>query len=166
MGLLKKLMGQKKSLVDDRGMIYSPITGDVKPLSEVNDPVFAEEMMGKGVAIVPAVGQVLAPMDGEVISVFRTRHAVTMRLDSGAEVIIHVGLNTVELGGENYNAHVEDGTHVKKGDLLLTFDLEKIKALGYDLITPIVVMNWADLDKVECVAVGEVKNGAPLLQLK
>jgi len=167
MGLFKKLSGNKKKMLEEQQYtIYNPIAGMVTPLSEVNDPVFAEEMMGKGVAIKPSVGQVVAPMDGQIISVFRTMHAVTMIGDNGAEIIIHVGLDTVKLGGEYYSAHVSDGMRVKKGDLMLTFDLEQIEALGYDLITPIIVTNSADFDAIENMATGSNKVGTALIKLK
>ena len=98
-------------------------------------------MLGKGMAIKPAEGKVYAPFDGEVAMVFDTKHAVSLVSAKGTEVLIHVGLDTVMLKGEHYTAHVESGAAVKKGDLLLEFDMEAIKAAGLDTITPMVICN-------------------------
>jgi len=166
MDLLKKILGHRDSTkIKTDQMIYSPLIGKVVALSEVNDPVFSQEMMGKGVAVVPSVGRVVAPCDGKIINVFRTRHAVLIKADNGAEIIIHVGLETVALNGKHYQSHVEDEMQVKKGDLLLTFDLDEIKQLGYDLITPIIVSNSADYQSVESTKKNEVKHGDVLINL-
>ena len=164
MGLFKKFM-KKKAGKDPHLTICSPLTGIAATLSEVNDPVFAEEMMGKGIAIIPTIGQVVAPFDGEIITVFRTLHAVTMKGENGAEIIIHVGLDTVSLNGQYFESHVADGTYVRKGDLLLTFDLDKIKEEGYDVITPIVITNSSDFQSVETIKKKEVNSGDLLLSL-
>jgi len=164
MGLFKKFM-KKKEGKDFNLMIYSPLTGIATALSEVNDPVFAEEMMGKGIAVIPTVGHVVAPCDGEIITIFRTLHAITMKGDNGVEIIIHVGLDTISLDGRYFESHVADGTHVKKGDLLLTFDLDKIKAEGYDVITPIIITNSAEFQSVQMVEKKEVDLGDLLLSL-
>lgn len=166
MGLFKKLINKKEETVDIDDTIYSPLTGTAVPLNEVNDPVFAEEMMGKGAAVIPTVGRVVAPCDGEIVSVFRTLHAMTIKADNGAEIIIHVGLETVALDGQYYESHVEDGARIKKGDLLLTFDLEKIKGEGYDVITPIIVTNSAEYQSVEKLKNGDVKVGDALISLE
>ena len=149
--------------IDDT--IYSPLTGKVVSLSEVNDPVFSQEMMGKGAAVIPTVGRVVAPCNAEVINVFRTLHAITIKADNGAEIIIHVGLDTVALDGKYYKSHVEDGERIKKGDLLLTFDLEKIKGEGYDVITPIIVTNSAEYQRVEKLKNDDVSGGDALISL-
>ena len=163
MGLLKKLLLGDKMEIGSK--VYSPLIGEAVPLSEVNDPVFAEEMMGKGAAIKPMEGQVFAPCDGEVITVFRTLHAITIKSDSGAEMIIHVGLETVGLNGKHFEAHVTDGSKIKKGDLLLTFDLDQIKAAGYDTITPIVITNSAEFEQVDVTGKKEVSNKDWLIRL-
>jgi len=165
MGLFKKLLNKKEEVVDIDETLYSPLTGTAVPLSEVNDPVFAEEMMGKGVAIIPTVGQVVAPCNGEVISVFRTLHAITIKGDNGAEIIIHVGLETVALDGQYYESHVGDGQRLKKGDVLLTFDLNKIKEAGYDVITPIIVTNSTDYQEVAAIKNRDVNEGDLLIDL-
>jgi len=168
MGLFRKILGTKdkgESTGDIDNIIYSPLTGEVRPLSTVNDLVFSQEMMGKGVAVMPTVGRVVAPCDGEVISVFRTLHAVTIKAANGADIIIHVGLETVALDGKYYEAHVEDGAHIKKGDLLLTFDIDKIKEEGYDMVTPVIVTNSADYQSVDKTEENEVKDGDLLINL-
>jgi len=165
MGLFKKLTGKKeaKGAIDMK--VYSPLKGEVRPLSTVNDPVFAEEMMGPGIAVFPTVGQVIAPCNGEVLSVFRTSHAITFKADNGAEIIIHVGLETVALDGHHFKVHVADGQKVKTGDNLLTFDLEKIAAEGYDLITPVIITNGADFGQVDPTTNNQVEMGDELIQL-
>ena len=137
----------------------SPAKGKAVPLSEVNDPTFAEEMLGKGVAVIPAEGRICAPADGKIDMVFDTLHAVSMVTDYGAEVLIHVGLDTVKMNGEGFKGHVKSGDHVKKGDLLLELDLEKVKAAGYDTITPMIVCNTPDYASVEALAGKEVAVG-------
>ena len=165
MGLFKKVLGTKEeSKVEIDHMIYSPLTGKVVPLSEVNDPVFSQEMMGKGVAIFPTAGRVIAPCNGEIISVFRTLHAITIKADSGAEIIIHVGLETVALNGQYFESHVEDGQRIKKGDLLLTFDVEKINE-EYDVTTPVIVTNPTNYQSVHATGEKEVSCGDPLIDL-
>ncbi|OCG21715.1 beta-glucoside-specific PTS transporter subunit IIABC [Gilliamella sp. App4-10] len=121
--------------------IYSPMTGKVIALSEVNDPTFASELMGKGTAIIPTIGQVVAPDDGEVVSLFRTKHAIGLQTDSGAEILIHIGIDTVKLDGQYFQAHIKAGNKVKKGDLLVSFDIEAIKQAGFEVTTPIIITN-------------------------
>ena len=135
-------------------------------MSEVNDPTFAEEMLGKGVAVIPAEGRICAPTDGKIDMVFDTLHAVSMVTDYGAEVLIHVGLDTVKMNGEGFKGHVKSGDHVKKGDLLLELDLEKVKAAGYDTITPMIVCNTPDYASVEALAGKEVAVGDDVAVLK
>ena len=143
-GFLKKKENKESSYT-----LGSPAKGKAVPLSEVNDPTFAEEMLGKGVAVIPAEGRICAPADGKIDMVFDTLHAVSMVTDYGAEVLIHVGLDTVKLKGDGFTGHVKAGERVKKGDLLLEVDLDKVKAAGYDIITPVLVCNTDDFASVE-----------------
>lgn len=126
------------------GVIVAPIEGKVIALSQVEDPTFAEEILGKGVAIEPAKGEVYAPVDGEILTVFDTKHAYGIKGDDGVELLIHIGIDTVKLGGEHFTACVKDGDRVKKGDLIAKFDLDGIKAAGYSTVTPVIVSNTAD----------------------
>ena len=138
-------------------VIAAPIKGKVVELSEVNDPTFAEGMLGKGVAIIPEEGKVYAPADGEISLLFDTLHAVSVTTVDGAEILIHVGLETVALKGEGFEAHVQTGDTVKKGDLLISVDLEKIKEAGCDTISPVIVCNTDEYKDVQGV-IKEVTN--------
>ena len=126
----------------------SPLAGELVELSQVKDPAFSGGAMGKGAAVQNPKGRVVAPFDAEVTVLFDTKHALGLHSEDGADLLIHVGLDTVKLGGEHFTAHVEQGAKVKKGDLLLEFDEEAIKAAGYDTTTPIVVTNAADFDRI------------------
>ena len=125
-------------------VVVAPIEGKVIALSQVDDPTFAEEILGKGVAIEPAKGEVYAPVDGEILTVFDTKHAYGIKGDNGVELLIHIGIDTVKLGGEHFTACVKDGDRVKKGDLIAKFDINGIKAAGYSTVTPVIVSNTAD----------------------
>lgn len=138
MGFFKKLFGKQMDA------LCAPVAGNAVPVSQVPDPTFAEEMLGKGIAIEPAEGKVYAPCDATVDMMFQTGHAVSLVADFGAEVLIHVGLETVSLKGKHFTVHAANGDKVKKGDLLIEFDLEAIKAEGFNTITPMVVCNSGD----------------------
>lgn len=124
--------------------VDSPLEGRIIPLSEVQDEVFSEEIVGKGAAVIPSKGEIHAPSEGEILSVFDTGHALGMRTADGVELLIHIGLNTVELKGKHFQTHAKQGDHVKKGDLLISFDMEAIQKAGYDITTPVLVSNTAD----------------------
>lgn len=130
-------------------MLGAVAKGKAVELKEVNDPTFNSGMLGQGVAIVPSEGKIYAPADGEIAMVFETLHAVSMTADNGVEILVHVGLDTVELKGEGFEGHVKAGDKVKKGDLLLTVDLDAVKEAGYDTITPMLVCNTDDYAAVE-----------------
>ena len=144
-------------------VIGSPAKGKAVPLKEVNDPTFAEEMLGKGAAVIPEEGKIYAPADGEIGMVFDTLHAVSMTTDFGAEILIHIGLDTVKMKGDGFTGHVKAGDHVKKGDLLLEVDLEKVKTAGYDTITPVLVCNTPDYASVEGIQADAVNAGDDLI---
>ena len=146
-------------------MVGSPAKGKAVSLKEVNDPTFAEEMLGKGAAVIPEEGKIYAPADGEIGMVFDTLHAISMTTDFGAELLIHVGLDTVKMKGDGFTGHVKAGDHVKKGDLLLEVDLEKVKAAGYDTITPVLVCNTQDYASVEGIESAHVTAGDDLIEL-
>ena len=146
-------------------VVGAPLKGEAVPSSEVNDPTFAEEMLGKGMAIKPSEGKVYAPFDGTVAMVFDTKHAVSVVSNKGTELLIHVGLDTVMLKGEHYTACVESGATVKKGDVLLEFDMEAIKAAGYEVITPVVICNADDYKDVIRTTGTQVEPGDVVMQL-
>ncbi len=131
-------------------IIQSPMTGTVLPLSQVSDEAFASEAMGKGIAIIPEEGKVFSPVDGTIAMVFGTKHAIGLVSESGVEVLIHVGIDTVKLNGQYFNAYIESGQVVKKGDLLLEFDMDAIKEAGFSLETPVIITNTQQyLDIIE-----------------
>jgi PTS system beta-glucosides-specific IIC component len=121
--------------------IDSPLTGVIKPLADVDDPVFASGAMGKGIAIEPTIGKAVSPVNGTITTVFPTGHAIGIMSDQGAEILIHIGINTVQLGGKYYSPVVKQGDRVNQGDLLVNFDIEKIKEAGYPVTTPIIITN-------------------------
>lgn len=146
--------------------VSSPMQGEVIPLAQVKDPTFASELMGKGIAIIPTVGQAVAPEDGEIVSLFRTKHAIGFLTQSGVEILIHIGIDTVKLEGQHFEAHVEAGNKVKKGDLLVSFDIEAIKKAGFEITTPIIITNSDDYQNVQCIfEQKEIECGQALLAL-
>jgi len=142
--------------------IQAPLTGQVIPLSEVADPAFSGGMMGDGVAIVPTEGKLVAPFDGEIVAIFPTAHAVGIRSESGAEVLMHIGIDTVSLGGKHFSAKVTDGQHVKAGDTLVEFDIPAIEAEGYSVTTPVIITNGEDFPAIENIATGNIARGEAL----
>ena len=140
----------KEMLEGDKGeKIHAPLKGRVIPVAEVNDPTFSGEMLGKGVAIKPEGNRIVSPVDGSVAMMFDTGHAVSLLSGGGAEVLIHVGLDTVKLRGQHFTVKARTGDAVKKGDVLIEFDLAAIAAAGYDTVTPIVITNTDDFKSVE-----------------
>lgn len=135
MGFIDKLFGKKLE------GIYAPVAGKAVAITEVPDPTFAEGMLGNGIAIEPAEGKVYAPCDATVDMMFDTGHAVSLVSDTGVEILIHVGLETVSLEGKPFTVHVHNGDKVKKGQLLLEVDLEAVKAAGLPTITPVLICN-------------------------
>lgn len=147
-------------------VIHAPLNGEVKPLSEVNDPTFSGGILGQGVAIVPSEGKLYAPFDGKVASIFETKHAIGLENADGVEMLIHVGLETVNLGGKHFESKVQTGDTVKTGDLLLQFDLDSI-AKEFDTITPVLITNADDLAEINVEKQsGKIQAGAPLMVVK
>ncbi|MGM1021969.1 MAG: beta-glucoside-specific PTS transporter subunit IIABC [Bacillota bacterium] len=145
--------------------VFSPIEGTVVALSEVPDPAFASEAMGKGLAIEPTSGRVVAPFDGTITVAFKKKHALAVVSPKGAEILIHVGVDTVRLDGKHFTSHIKEGDQVKAGDLLLEFDVEQIRAAGYPTITPIIVTNSSDYTDILPTTQGQVRVQEPLLKL-
>ena len=138
MGFFDKLFGKKTNA------LCAPIAGKAVPVTEVPDPTFAEGMLGNGIAVIPTDGKVCAPCDATVDMMFTTGHAVSLVADFGAEILIHVGLETVGLEGKPFTIHVANGDKVKKGQLLMEVDLEAVKAAGLNTITPMLICNTDD----------------------
>ncbi|EIY4993468.1 PTS beta-glucoside transporter subunit IIABC [Klebsiella quasipneumoniae] len=145
--------------------ILAPMSGSVIALDQVPDSTFASGLLGRGVAIIPAVGKVIAPFPGEVASLFQTKHAIGLQSESGIELLIHVGIDTVKLDGVPFTAHVKEGDRVQAGDLLIEFDRQAILDAGYDLATPIIISNSDDYREIDTVAPSAVEAGQPLLSV-
>lgn len=135
------------------------------PMDEVNDQTFAQELLGPGIAIVPSNGTVVSPINGTIATVMDTKHAVCIQGEDGLELIVHAGLDTVELNGKYYQTYKEIGDQVKAGDVLLEFDLEEITKAGYDVTTPIVITNLGDYKITKCLTGQQVKAGEEVIQL-
>lgn len=146
--------------------ICSPLTGQVKDITTIEDDVFSSGMLGQGITIEPTDGQVLSPVDGVVTSVFPTKHAIGVTSDDGVEILIHIGMDTVSLNGEGFESFVKQNDRVHKGDLMLRVDLDKIKAAGLSVITPIVVTNSSSYQAVKIAANNQVSKGDLILTIE
>jgi PTS system beta-glucosides-specific IIC component len=155
---------EKKPLVETIEL-SSPVTGTVIPLSQVEDAVFSGGILGEGVAIIPEEGKVFAPVDGTISAITDTKHAVGMTSNDGVEILIHVGLDTVQLGGEGFVLHCKTGDKVKKGALLLEFDMQKIKEAGFPLTTPVLVSNMNQFVSLKASEKKQVKAGETLITI-
>ena len=147
-------------------VLCAHMEGAVVPMAEVQDEAFSTCVLGEGVAVEPSVGKLFAPADAVVDNLFDTHHAIGLVTDDGVEILLHIGINTVELGGKHFEAHVQVDQRVKKGDLLISFDMEAIRAAGYLCTTPMIVCNTDDYASVSALASGQVQAGAPLLEVK
>ena len=146
--------------------LFAPVSGELKALNTLSDPVFADEIFGKGLAIYPATGELRSPVNGKVVSVFETHHALALQSDTGAEILIHIGIDTVKLGGRHFTSHIEAGQFIEVGDLLVTFDLDALQAEGIDPSVILVVTNserYGDISPVK--ANGDVASRDEFLTL-
>ena len=159
MGFFKKLFGKN---TDD---FYAPMAGKAVPISQVPDPTFAEGMLGNGIAIEPSEGKVYAPCDATVDMMFTTGHAVSLVADCGAEVLIHVGLETVSLEGKPFKVFAASGDKVKKGQLLMEVDLDAVKAAGLPIITPMVICNTDEYPTFNTIVGKNVTNDDVVIEL-
>lgn len=160
MSFLKNLFNNK-----DMYEIGAPMAGKVVSVKEVNDPTFSEDILGKGLAIIPADGKVYAPCDGEVDMIFETGHAVSMMTAFGAELLLHIGLDTVNLKGKYFTIHAGIGDQVKKGDLLVEFELPAVVAEGYDPITPMIICNYNDFGTMDLKIGKSVESGETVMEV-
>ncbi len=162
--MLKKLFGKKEVIKTVE--LYAPLTGTAVTLEKVPDPVFSEKMMGDGLAIEPSEGLAVSPVDGEIIQVFPTKHAIGIRAKNGAEILIHIGLETVSLNGEGFETFVKEGDKVKVGDKLVSFDLDIIKSKAKSTITPIIITNTDQASTYGVKGQGSVEKGiSPVLEV-
>lgn len=159
MGFFKKLFGKKTD------NFYAPMAGKAVPISEVPDPTFAEGLLGNGIAIEPSEGKVYAPCDATVDMMFTTGHAVSLVADCGAEVLIHVGLETVSLEGKPFKVYAASGDKVKKGQLLMEVDLDAVKAAGLPIITPMLICNTDEYPTFNTIVGKNVTNDDVVIEL-
>ena len=145
--------------------ILSPLAGKAIALEDVPNPTFAEGILGLGAAVEPSDGKITASADGTVGTLFDTHHAIGLNLDNGAELLIHIGINTVELNGEGFTAHVSEGDRVKNGQTLITFDKELIASKGYKTVTPVIVTNPDEYSAVKRIADGNITEKDVLIEL-
>lgn len=146
-------------------VIKSPMMGNVIDLKEIMDPAFAGEMLGKGVAIEPMEGKVFSPVNGVVTAIFPTKHAIGLRSDQGAEILIHIGIDTVKLQGKYFTSHVSEGDRVALGDLMIEFEIDKIKEEGYEVVTPILIVNVDSYKEIKKIMSGTVKEKETIISI-
>lgn len=147
-------------------IIKSPVSGKKVELNAVSDPVFSQKMMGDGIALEPTSNEFVAPVSGELTSVFPTKHAYCLVSDEGVELLLHIGLNTVELGGEYFDCHVKQGQHVRRGEKLVTVDLQALKDRGYSVVTPLIILNSGQYHKISVAKQNVFQAGEPLLEVE
>lgn len=157
--MLKKLFKKTPETID----YVAPLTGKATPLENVPDEVFSQKMMGDGLAIEPTDNQIVSPIDGEVVDVFKTKHAISFRAENGAELLIHMGLDTVQLDGKGFSISVENGQKVKKGDPLGTFDIDEVSKADYKTITPLILLNGEQFQLSEVISEQDVRAGTDVL---
>ena len=147
-------------------VLAAPLAGTVVPLAEVSDATFAGKVLGDGIAIEPTEGRLVAPCDGIVTGVFHTGHIVNIRSDNGCKILLHIGIDTVKLNGRFFSAIARAGDRVRKGDLLVRFDIGGLRSAGYTLTAPMIICNSADYAAVTPVASGIIPAGENLLDLR
>ena len=164
MGFFSKLFGKSEEKLNPNHL-YAPMAGQAVPVTEVPDPTFSSGMLGNGIAIIPTEGKVYAPCNATVDMMFTTGHAVSLVADNGAELLIHVGLETVALEGKPFTVHVQNGQKVSKGDLMIEVDLEAVKAAGLNTITPVLVCNSDDFGTFKTFTGKDVTNADLVIDL-
>ncbi|MDA9470146.1 PTS sugar transporter subunit IIA [Enterococcus sp. 5H] len=150
---------KKKEPVQLNNHLYAVATGNLIPITEVNDPVFSQKMMGDGFAVIPQSGEIYSPIDGEVLSVFQTKHAIGMKMTNGAEVLLHMGIDTVELNGEPFSIKVSEGSKVTQGTQVANVDLDSIIAAGKAVDMVVVITNMDVVKKFDLTKTGQVTLG-------
>ena len=146
--------------------LFSHLSGEVVKLEDVEDEAFSSKVLGEGVAVEPAEGKLYAPCDGKVEMIFATKHAINIVSSEGSEILLHIGIDTVKLNGEFFEAHVSDGQEIKKGDLLISFDIDGIRNAGYKTTTPMIICNSDDYTSVNTIASGNINAGERIIVIK
>lgn len=150
---------------DTQQQIASPLAGKLVALDQVSDDVFSQGLLGQGIAIIPREGLLLAPVDGEVVTFLPSRHAVGIRGDNGVEILMHIGIDTVNLAGKHLISEIQVGNRVNAGDELVRFNIAAITALGYEIITPVLVVNSEEYPQLTCRQPGNVNFGEQIITL-
>lgn len=164
--MFKGLKGLFAKEDEKKVALKSPFRGKAIPLSKVPDPTFSDEMVGKGAAVIPSYGYAVAPIDGKIVSAFKTGHAFTMVSNEGQEILVHIGLDTVKLNGEYFEVLVEDGQNVKQGDKVIKFDVDKLIELGYNMSSPVVICNSMEYSEVTFLGENEVDFDNYIIEVK
>lgn len=159
-------LDDKADREDDVLVLTSHMNGTAVPLDEVEDEAFSQKILGDGAAAEPSEGKLFAPCDGVIGTVFDTKHAVNMVAVGGAEILMHIGIDTVKLGGKYFDAHVSDGQQVKRGQLLISFDIEKIRSEGYKLTTPMVICNSSEYSEISVTSHGRISAESKMIELR
>lgn len=157
---------EEKAEKPHKSTLYAHMSGRIVPIENVEDDVFSQKILGEGIAVEPSEGRLYSPCDGTIDSVFDTKHAVNILSDDGVEVLLHIGIDTVKLGSRFFESHIRDGQKVRKGDLLITFDADKIREAGFKLTTPMIVGNSDDYSSFNIAADGTVSAGDKLLEIE
>lgn len=171
-GLILTLMFYKEDeLVQNESeekdtILLSPLEGEVVPLESIEDQAFASGMLGKGLAIIPSQGTLKSPVDGEIIALFPTGHAIGLKSDSGIEILIHIGMDTVQLNGRGFSTKVTAGEHVQKGQVLIEFDQKLIQSEGYSLVTPVLVTNWEEFSDMTIENQQDIAFGQKMISVR
>lgn len=150
---------------EGKEIICAPIEGEAVTCAQINDLTFQKEMLGKSIAIKPLVGKVYAPADGKIEMLIDSLHAVSMTTSQGTEILIHIGIDTVELKGKYFKSHVKEGDMVNRGDLLIEFNINGVKEAGYDTIVPVIICNSDDYQEVQCATGKSVQVGETIIKL-
>lgn len=164
MGFFDKLKSKRPET--EPGVVYAPMAGKVIPLSEIPDPPFAEGIIGPGCGMEPEGGEVVAPFNGKIVSVADTKHAIGMVSDDGIELLIHVGMDTVQMNGDGFDVKVKAGDKVDCGQLLMKFSIEKIKNAGYPATTAVIVANAGSFETIEFTPMEHVQKITPIGRVK
>jgi len=164
--ILKGKTNEKVNIIEtDPTCVYAPVKGEVISLKEIGDGVFSEQILGKGCGIRPSEGIVAAPFDGEVLQVAKTKHALGLKSDSGIEVLVHVGMDTVDMNGTGFTLSVRSGDRVKCGQQIMTFSLSDIEAAGHPATTAVIITNTDQYKEVSLLGTGSINRSQKLLQI-
>lgn len=160
------LFKKKPMITPEKNCVYAPVSGLAKPLAEVNDKMFSQGLLGKGIAIEPEADAVYAPISGKITVAPKSCHAVAVTSSDGMEVLVHIGINTVDLNGKFFKGFAAKGDEVRAGQKLIEFDRKKIRAAGYDIITPVIVANSDDYEDVLTITGRQVSDLEKVIEVK